>query len=408
MKQYTTWLLSALLATVACADSRGPAEEAAVAGVPAAAIATRETAAEVYWNDAAAPSPEELERGRMDTAWHRFVDLDAALAPAGPDSASTPNNERWKNIAPTTVNRADVPFPLYGAVTGPSVLKVQTLLDRALFSPGIMDGRWGKNSEKAVYWMQRREGLSATGRVDESTYGRLLELAGNPTEFVRPHTLTAEDVKGPFITLPEDIYEKAKLKCMCYESLSEKLGEMFHTSPALLEQLNPGVNLDALAAGQMIQVPATRAADASAAADVAKLIVSDGAHYVHALDAAGNILYHFPSTLGSTYDPSPRGSFTVNSVTKDPWWYYQPKILAHVDDSKPPATIPPGPNNAVGRVWMDLSVEHYGIHGTSAPETIGYATSAGCVRLTNWDVLFLSRFVKPGTPVEFRDAAADA
>jgi hypothetical protein len=52
---------------------------------------------------------------------------------------------------------------------------------------------------------------------------------------------------------------------------------------------------------------------------------------------------------------------------------------------------------------MALSAPHYGIHGTKSPETIGYATSAGCVRLTNWDALFLSRRVTPGTPVRFRD-----
>lgn len=407
MFRSTPTLLALWAVAAACSDRRAPAEQVAVAETAGAAVATRETAAEVYWDDAAAPSQDELERGRLDTAWHRFVDLDTTT-PAPADTARAATTERWKSITPEAVNAVQVSFPLHGAVAGPSALKVQTLLDRALFSPGIMDGRWGKNSEKAVYWLQRREGLPATGRVDEATYNRLLELTGNPKEFVRSHTLTKDDVKGPFVTIPEDIYEKAKMKCMCYESLAEKLGETFHTSPALLEQLNPGVELNALQAGQTVQVPATRAADAPSAGEVAKLIVSDGAHYVHALDRDGNILYHFPSTLGSTYDPSPRGEFTVNSITRDPWWHYQPAILAHVDDSKPDATIPPGPNNAVGRVWMDLSVEHYGIHGTSAPETIGYATSAGCVRLTNWDVLFLSRFVKPGTPVEFRDAAADA
>jgi lipoprotein-anchoring transpeptidase ErfK/SrfK len=52
---------------------------------------------------------------------------------------------------------------------------------------------------------------------------------------------------------------------------------------------------------------------------------------------------------------------------------------------------------------MQLSKEHYGIHGTSAPETIGYTTSNGCVRLTNWDAEFLSQQVRPSTPVTFRD-----
>ena len=44
--------------------------------------------------------------------------------------------------------------------------------------------------------------------------------------------------------------------------------------------------------------------------------------------------------------------------------------------------IKPGPNNPVGVVWIDINVEHYGIHGTPEPERVGHAESHGCVRLT--------------------------
>jgi lipoprotein-anchoring transpeptidase ErfK/SrfK len=291
-----------------------------------------------------------------------------------------------------------------GDVAGPSVLTVQILLDRALFSPGIMDGRWGKNSEKAVYWFQQREGLRRTGVVDQATFERLAQAAGSPEELVRMHTLTEEDVEGPFTSIPDDIYEKAKMDCLCYESLTEKLSETFHVSPDILARLNPDVDLNGLTAGSTIQVPNVRDPDAGRGATVERIVVSAAGHYVHALDAEGRILYHFPTTLGSTYDPSPTGDHRVTSVTKDPWWHYQPAILEHVDSSEPDAKIPPGPNNAVGRVWMALSIPHYGIHGTAAPETIGYVTSAGCVRLTNWDALFLSDRVSRGTAVEFRQS----
>ena len=65
--------------------------------------------------------------------------------------------------------------------------------------------------------------------------------------------------------------------------------------------------------------------------------------------------------------------------------------------------IAAGPNNAVGVVWMALSEPHFGIHGTSAPEPIGYVTSNGCVRLTNWDAKQLSGMIQPGVAVHFRD-----
>jgi len=52
-------------------------------------------------------------------------------------------------------------------------------------------------------------------------------------------------------------------------------------------------------------------------------------------------------------------------------------------------------------VWMALSKEHLGIHGTENPATIGLTESHGCVRLTNWDAWTLSKSITSGTPVTF-------
>jgi lipoprotein-anchoring transpeptidase ErfK/SrfK len=90
-------------------------------------------------------------------------------------------------------------------------------------------------------------------------------------------------------------------------------------------------------------------------------------------------------------------------VTPDPWWHLQPRLLHVGDPTRPDVKIPPGPNNAVGDMWIDLSKEHYGIHGTAEPQTIGYAVSSGCVRLTNWDANFLGGKIGPGVPVRFKD-----
>ena len=64
--------------------------------------------------------------------------------------------------------------------------------------------------------------------------------------------------------------------------------------------------------------------------------------------------------------------------------------------------IPPGPNNPVGTIWIDLTKEHYGIHGTPDPGRIGHTQSHGCVRLTNWDVEERAGLIEKGVPVEFR------
>ncbi len=375
--------------TVGCVDRQDPAAPAEERGGPEASV---------YWDDSRL-SPEEIERGRHDAGWREVVQIDTLTE----EGEELPNPEQWEDISVQGVNQRPMHLPLYGDVSGPSVLRVQILLDRALISPGIMDGRWGQNTEKAVYWFQKREGLPATGKVNQRTFERLIEVAQRPEQLVREHRLSASDVEGPFVDIPDDIYEQAQLECLCYRSLTEKLSELFHATPEVLQQLNPGVDLNGLAEGSTLYVPHVRDPWVGRVGEIARLVISDRGSYVHALDANGRIVYHFPSTLGSSYDPSPTGDFRVTSIVEDPWWHYQPDLLAHVDNDKPDAKIPPGPNNAVGKVWMALSAPHYGIHGTSAPETIGYVTSAGCVRLTNWDAIFLARRLEEGTPVEFRD-----
>jgi len=66
-------------------------------------------------------------------------------------------------------------------------------------------------------------------------------------------------------------------------------------------------------------------------------------------------------------------------------------------------TLPPGPNNPVGVVWIDLTAPSYGIHGTPEPQNISKSESHGCIRLTNWDAVDLATMVHPGTVVKFDD-----
>lgn len=385
-----------LCLVAACGRDREGGEKATAANAP---IQVDTGAVSVYYDPAERPmTPQQIAQARLDTSWEQVVQLDRA-APG--QRGAFP--EKWEQISPGSVNTGPIHLPISGDVGGPAVLRVQILLDRAYFSPGIMDGNWGKNTAEAIYWFQKSNGLPATARADSATFASLRVAAGSPRELVAQHRLTDEDVSGPFMKLPDDIYERAKLDCSCYESLSEKLSELFHSTPDLLQKLNPGVDLNSLAAGQTINAPQVRPDDAEPRGTVASLVVSGKGFYVHALDAQGRVLYHFPSTLGASYSPSPSGRFEVTRVAQDPTWHYQPGLLTGVPDSLPDATIPKGPNNAVGVVWIALSAPHYGIHGTAEPQTIGYTTSHGCIRLTNWDAEFLSHQVRAGIPVHFRD-----
>jgi lipoprotein-anchoring transpeptidase ErfK/SrfK len=353
------------------------------------------------------PSDESVASRRASGEWRRALDtLRIDTIAAG--RAEAAYRETYGDIGPDAFGGSP-PLPLGGRIAGPAVVHAQVLLDRAGFSPGIIDGHWGDNVEKAVFFFQSAAGLPPNGVLDRATFDQLRRRAGDQGPTVA-HTLTADDVSGPFTRIPGDIYAQAELESLGYESLEEKLGERFHSSPELLAQLNPGRSLDALAAGDTLIVPRVGVAAGadltggrSPTGDVAALVVSGDGSYLHVVDDAGRVLMHFPVTLGLTYDPSPQGDYRVTNIARNPEWRYDPSLLANVPDDEEPATIPAGPNNAVGLVWMALSEPHYGIHGTSAPATIGYASSSGCVRLTNWDALTLAAAISPGVEVRFRD-----
>lgn len=342
----------------------------------------------------------------------------AGVAEQRADSAQS--GMAYKGITTQSSNADLTKFPWKPSKGGADALRIQVLLDRAGFSPGIIDGTWGKNAAKALqYFTSSANGdvmatdsaapaktnssaaAIASTSLDQSAYQRLVAAAGSQPVVVS-YSVSADDVKGPFVSIPGNVYEKAKLQCMCYTSPAEELAEKFHTSERLLRQLNPGVDLTKVAAGTSISVPAVADSPASTGGQVAKLIISKTGYWLHAVDASGKVLYHFPSTLGAGYDPSPTGDFKVTGISQNPAFHYQPTLFAEVPDNKPTARLPAGPNSPVGVVWMALSKPHYGIHGTESPQTIGYANSHGCVRLTNWDAERLSKLVRPGLPVVFQ------
>ena len=355
--------------------------------------------------------PAAREKERFDEGWRgldvfKNVKL-AAGVPAKPKLQITfvvNGKESLKKMTPELVNSAPVVVPIKGDVSGPSVLKTQVYLDRLDFSVGALDGRWGRNSAIALWWYQRSRGIEAPepGAVDEQTFRALADAAGGVPAVVSK-TLTEDDVKGPFVSVPDDMYEKAELNCLCYESKQEELSERFHTTQEFLEKLNPDVKFSELNAGDKLWVPNVREPVTQDRPDIAHVVVSIRGNTFNAFDAAGNLIFHAPTTVGSKYDPSPNETVQVKEIVHDPHFHYQPTLFSEVPDSDPEAHLNPGPNSPVGVVWIALSKPHFGIHGTSDPDSIGYASSHGCVRLTNWDAQEVSHRITPNVEVQFLD-----
>ncbi len=132
------------------------------------------------------------------------------------------------------------------------------------------------------------------------------------------------------------------------------------------------------------------------------VIVSKEKSTLTILDADGKVIFHAPVTSGSERDPLPLGEWKVTGTQKNPAFFYNPELFWDANPAHAKAKIPAGPNNPVGVVWIDITKEHYGLHGTPEPGRIGYAQSHGCVRLTNWDAQRVAAVVRPGTRVVFR------
>ena len=284
------------------------------------------------------------------------------------------------------------------------VLTAQIMLDRAGFSPGEIDGRQGTNLRRALAAFQRAHALPVTGRIDETTWTTLIERAGGAPPLVT-YVLSEADLAGPFTPdIPRDLMAQAALETLGYTSALEFLAEKFHASPRLLASLNEGATFDRV--GDRILVPNVMAIDPLAllpgAKPEARIVVSKATSALTVEDPSGQVLFHAPVTTGSKHDPLPLGTWKVTGVHHNPPFHYNPDLFWDANPSHAKARIAPGPNNPVGTVWIDLTKEHFGIHGTPEPGRIGHVESHGCVRLTNWDAQEVAQWARPGTQVVFK------
>ena len=339
------------------------------------------------------------------------------------------------------------------------VMQAQVVLDRVGFGPGVIDGKMGMSTENALRGFQEANDLQVTGKLDDATKTALAEWERIPA--TRVVTIPDSWSDANYTDIPDDAAEKAELEKLGYSSLEERLAERFHTTVEVLRTLNPGGRPAGMsetgtsrsgssasptptasasasakpngtgstarsgsdsqfAPGQQIRVPNIGADRIAKGAvedrdwqrtlaslgvgtdqpEVDRVVVSKAGKTLKAYQGE-KLLALFTVTSGSSQFPLPLGEWDILGKAFNPPYSYDPEVLGKSDTDGETYQLPPGPNSPVGVVWIDLSKEHYGIHGTSDPETIGRAQSSGCVRLTNWDAARLAQMVSTSTQVEF-------
>lgn len=281
------------------------------------------------------------------------------------------------------------------------IVRLQIFLDSQNFGPGVVDGRDGEFTAKALARYREAHGLPAGALPD--------------TNHIEPYTtyvIRPEDMErlGEMASEPAEI---AKQKRLPYTDAAELVAERFHTSRAFLAELNRNKPLSALRAGDAVIVPNVfkpfRLEDFPSAYPPAsekdatrRHVIVDVSQRMLEVRDGGHLIAAFPITPGSSEHPAPAGEWKILRAVPWPWFRYDEGVLKRGERTEDYYLFPPGPNSPVGILWAGLNRPGTGIHGTSSPETIGRSGSHGCIRLANWDAATFYTLVGKGTPVTIR------
>ena len=363
----------------------------------------------------------------------RFRSTHIALALAGSATAAVALAQTGQQPAANQANPASAkgekPWVAPGTPGSPikgELFHAQVLMSAHGFSPGVIDGKAGESFKLALSSFQEARALKRTGKLDNQTRRALLEANRPSTVMVR---LGPDDVRSQYVyPFPHDPEKQAELKFLGYRNMLEKLAERYHTTPDTIVALNGPDKKIGL--GHVLRLPnvvptsrdyagvqgngavALKALNVDAQQPQGNYVVVDKSEGVlkvyqgepsggEGKTRGGRLVAAFPVTMGSKQYPLPIGKWKATTYAFLPPFKYQPELLNNPKTDKE-VTLPPGPNGPVGVAWLDLTKEHYGIHGTNEPQTIGRAESSGCIRMTNWDVLRLSRMLKPGFTAIFQ------
>lgn len=177
----------------------------------------------------------------------------------------------------------------------------------------------------------------------------------------------ARDAAGPFVfPFPKKPEDQAKLDFIGYRNSLEKLAEKFHHDAGHDRRAQSGgrENRRGRSAGLPNVLPRSRNYEGvekpehrqmlsdlnvDAVQPKGDRVVVDKSDQVLRVYAGDRLIAQFPATMGSSKDPLPLGTWTINGTSYLPPFHYQPDLFWDVADSKSDHRLPPGPNGPVRR-----------------------------------------------------------
>lgn len=118
----------------------------------------------------------------------------------------------------------------------------------------------------------------------------------------------------------------------------------------------------------------------------------------------GERVRSFPVAIGRPGVEIPVGDSSILRKRRDPTW--RPTANQRRANPSLPSSVPPGPDNPLGRYALDLGWAAIAIHGTNEPDSIGRRASGGCFRMMPADIESLYGLAAVGMPVRVvRDPA---
>jgi lipoprotein-anchoring transpeptidase ErfK/SrfK len=138
------------------------------------------------------------------------------------------------------------------------------------------------------------------------------------------------------------------------------------------------------------------------------IVIDPGSHFLYLVQQNGQAIRYGVGVGGEGFGWW--GVATVHSKQEWPDWYPPAEMLERKPELKPHMVqlqsglgMPGGPDNPIGAralyLWQGNKDTLYRIHGTNDPTTIGHNVSAGCIRLTNEDIVDLYNRTPIGTKV---------